>query len=216
MTTRFFTRKAGFLLCALLIAGLTGASLLQSNDAKLPASGDGPQYNEKGELKRPEDFRRWVFVGANMGVEYRDDAKSKKTDKPRDEPPKVGNFHNVYMNPSAYASYAKTGTFPDGTQLVLDIYNADAGEPGSIVAAGRFPGKQTGVALAVKNSARPDGSKTVWAYYDFGLTGMTAKAFPDKACYNCHADHADEDNVWVQFYPTLRHLRDERAKGKSP
>lgn len=126
----------------------------------------------------------------------------------------VRDLLNVYINPSAYAAYARTGTFPEGTQLVLDIYKSEAGEPGSIVAAGRFPGTQTGVALAVKNSARPDGSKTEWAYYDFGLTKKTAPAFADKACYDCHAEHADEDNVWIHFYPTLRYLRDDRVKGK--
>jgi hypothetical protein len=64
----------------------------------------------------------------------------------------------------------------------------------------------------VKNSARPDGSKTDWAYYDFGLDRQSAKAFPDKACYDCHVEHAAADNVWVQFYPTLRKHRDARAK----
>ena len=39
-----------------------------------------------------------------------------------------------------------------------------------------------------------------------------AKAFPNKACYDCHLEHADDDNVWVQFYPTLRRLRDNKGK----
>jgi hypothetical protein len=65
----------------------------------------------------------------------------------------------------------------------------------------------------VKNSARPDGSKTPWAYYSFtnrtapnGPPLATAKAQPDANCYDCHLKHADRDNVWVQFYPTLRDL----------
>ena len=78
----------------------------------------------------------------------------------------------------------------------------------SVVSEGLFPGKQTGIALAVKNSARPDGSKTDWAYYDFPAKAATAKAFADKACYQCHAEHASDDHVWVQFYPTLRGAKD--------
>ena len=31
-----------------------------------------------------------------------------------------------------------------------------------------------------------------------------AKAFPKEACWNCHNEHAKTDNVFVQFYPTLR------------
>lgn len=172
-----------------------------------------PQYNAQGELKRPEGFDSWVFVGANLGLEYRD-AGAPASDK-QEEPAEKANFHNVYINPEAYEHYARTGKFPEGTVLVLDIYQADAGEPKSIVSHGRFPGKQVSVAVAVKDSARPDGSKTDWAYYEFPLgnpADASAKAFPNKACYDCHLQHADDDNVWVQFYPTLRKLHPKREK----
>jgi len=32
----------------------------------------------------------------------------------------------------------------------------------------------------------------------------TAAAFADDQCEHCHREHASTDNVWVQFYPTLR------------
>ena len=81
-----------------------------------------------------------------------------------------------------------------------------------IVAEGLFPGAHSGLAVAVKNSARPDGSKTDWACYDFGLEAKTAKAFADKTCYDCHLEHADDDNVWVQFYPVLRQHQKDKGK----
>jgi hypothetical protein len=34
----------------------------------------------------------------------------------------------------------------------------------------------------------------------------SAKAHEDVECYDCHKAHAHPDNVWVQFYPTLRKL----------
>jgi hypothetical protein len=34
----------------------------------------------------------------------------------------------------------------------------------------------------------------------------SAKAHEDSECYDCHKAHARPDNVWVQFYPTLRKL----------
>jgi len=34
----------------------------------------------------------------------------------------------------------------------------------------------------------------------------SAEALPDQACESCHAHNAGMDNVWVQFYPTLRKL----------
>jgi hypothetical protein len=171
-----------------------------------------PQYTDKGELKLPEDFQTWVFVGSNLGLEYREGgAPDKAAENNHDDQLKKANFHNVYINPEAFEHFTKTGEFPDKTVLVLDIYKAEEGEPRKIVASGLFPGKQQDIAVAVKNSARPDGSKTDWAYYDFPLGQKMAKAFPDKACYDCHLQHADLDNVWTQFYPTLRARRPASA-----
>jgi hypothetical protein len=34
----------------------------------------------------------------------------------------------------------------------------------------------------------------------------SSPAFPDAACESCHHAHASLDDVWVQFYPTLRKL----------
>lgn len=173
----------------------------------------GPQYNDKGELKLPADFYTWVFVGSNLGIEYREAGEPDAArEKNEEKPDKPRNFHNIYINPEAYEQYAKSGKFPEKTVLVLDMYKAEAGEPKSVVSDGRFPGKQTGVAIAVKNSARPDGGKSDWAYYEFSLDQSAAKAFPNKACYDCHLQHADDDNVWVQFYPTLRRLRADKDK----
>ena len=113
-----------------------------------------------------------MFVGANLGLEYREAAtneepaeKAKKQEEHNDAKPR--NFHNVYINREAYEHYAKTGEFPEKTMLVLDIYQAEPGDPKSIVSEGLFPGQHRDIAIAVKNSARPDGAKTNWAYYDF-------------------------------------------------
>lgn len=183
-------------------------------DAKpISQTANDPEYDDLGNLKRPVSYQTWVFVGANLGVEYRDDTlPPAPADKAPPKNPKIGNFHNVYINPEAFEVYAKTGKFPDKTILVLDIYKANAGEPKNIVSEGLFPGEPLGVAVAVKNRNRPDGSKIDWAYYDFGLDQKTAKAFPDKKCYDCHVQHADDDNVWIQFYPTLRKIKDQRDR----
>ena len=45
-----------------------------------------------------------------------------------------------------------------------------------------------------------------WAYFDFGRDAATARALPASRCQACHAEHAAKDNVFVQFYPTLRDL----------
>jgi hypothetical protein len=162
-----------------------------------------PAYNENGELKRPTDYQTWVFVGSNIGLQYRKDA-AKEPEKARRQEKEIGDFHNVYINTEAYEHFARTGKFPDKTMLVMDVYEAKEREPGNIVSKGLFPGNRLHVEAAVKNTKRPDGSKTDWAYYSFAPNQATARAFPDAACYQCHLDHAENDNVWVQFYPTLR------------
>jgi hypothetical protein len=173
-----------------------------------------PLYDAKGDLKRPADFRTWVFVGANIGLQYHKDlpvTTQRETDRRKGTDP--GEFHNVYIRPEAYEHYQKTGQFPDLTVLIMDVYEAKERDAKGVVSKGLFPGSQRRFEVAVKNGKRPDGSKTDWAYYAFDPpTKETASAFPDAACYDCHKKHADADNVWVQFYPTLRPA--EKPKGK--
>jgi hypothetical protein len=190
------------------LAGLSG--YCQPSPAPEVRSAD-PQYNAKGELKRPTDFRTWVFVGSNIGLKYHKelpDVAPRKQDLAKKAAP--GEFHNVYIRPEAYEHYLKTGEFPDLTVLVMDVYEAKERDAKGIVSSGLFPGVQRRIEVAVKNGKRPDGSKTDWAYYAFeSPTKATAAAFRDAACYDCHLKHADRDNVWVQFYPTLR---DQKAR----
>ena len=205
-------RRFAIVLCFMFAMVALLASLWPSGDPKLKAK-NGPQYNDKGELKRPMDFRTWVFVGANIGLQYRKEAPATtEREKERHKDAKIGDFHNVYINPEAYEHYARTGKFPDKTLLVMDVYEAKEREPQNIVSKGFFPGAEQQIEVAVKNSKRPDGSKTDWAYYVFPKNQATAKAFPDAACYQCHKKHADDDNVWVQFYPTLRMLKKPQPK----
>src|SRR5207244_12489529 len=107
---------------------------------------------------------------------------------------KHGDFHNVYINPEAYEQYVKTGKFPEKTVLVMDVYKAEEREAKDIVSAGLFPGQQLRIEVAGKASARPDGSKTDWAYYDFPPRQPAAQAFPDSASSPCHLPHPNRDN----------------------
>jgi Cytochrome P460 len=211
-----------------LAIGLMATALCFSGDAQEPAKvskeaePDGvkrqtsaPEYDAKGNLLLPTDFKTWVFVGANLGLDYQQDvAAGTPREKKTRETAIVGDFHNVYINPEAYEQYLKTGKFPDKTVLVMDVYQAKDKEPQNVVVGGHFPGANRSVEVAVKNNNRPDGSKTPWAYYAFLVPkkGATAKAFKDATCFDCHMKHADDDNVWVQFYPTIRDVK--KGEGK--
>jgi hypothetical protein len=86
--------------------------------------------------------------------------------------------------------------------LAMTLY-----EPGQKVhpsKQGFFEGDLIAVEFALKDSERYPGS---WAYFNFGngAPGSRAVALPRRAgCQACHAQNAADDNVFVQFYPTLR------------
>ena len=156
--------------------------------------GTKPQYDTAGQLRRPEGYRDWKFVGANYGMGYTAAAPDAK------ETPA---FHNVYIQPEAFREFAATGRFPDKTVLVMEVYRP--GTNASINRTGAFQDTFVGIETAVKDEQRfPER----WAYFSFiGSEGKAldaAKPFPKAACWKCHNEHGAADNVFVQFYPALR------------
>ena len=151
---------------------------------------DGPQYTASGELIRPTDFREWMFVTSGLGMTYNQQVGAARTP----------NFTNVYVNPSAYRAFMKTGRWPDKTMFILEI-RASSSE-GSINKGGHFQSNLVIIEASVKDEARFPGK---WAYFDFGRDMKTqVAALPTtERCYACHADNAAVDNTFVQFYPTL-------------
>lgn len=200
--------SAAIALCLIAML-LPGVLFAQSTNA-IP---NGPKYTADGkQLKLPTGFENWIFVGANLGLGYSDEAKAMTSrEAKRSDSASPGSFHNIYIQRAAFKAYQQTGNFPEETILVMDVYSAKDKEPQGIVDRGFFEGKRQDIEVAVKNSKRPDktaDSKGEWAYYIFplkeGKPAKTATAFADKSCYDCHKVHAADDNVWVQFYPILQ------------
>jgi hypothetical protein len=159
------------------------------------ATVSGPSYDADGALVRPRGWRSWVAVGSSLGLVYR----------PGLDQSGHGPFGNVYVEPSAYAAYQASGEFPEGTMLALAIHGSTEPDTASPIGhGGVFQGKLIALEASVKDSAQfEDG----WAYFDFGGGDEfeeTAEAQPTDGCFACHAQHASDDNVFVQFYPVLR------------
>ncbi len=154
----------------------------------------GPRYTAAGELIRPTDFRDWRFVTAGLGMTY-SQPSAQQTGTPR--PP---NFTNVWVNPSAYSAFMKTGQWPDRTMFILEV-RASSSE-GSINKGGHFQSNVVVIEASVKDEARFPGK---WAYFDFGRDMKPhVQALPrTERCYACHSDNGAVDNTFVQFYPTL-------------
>jgi len=153
---------------------------------------DGPRFTGAGELIRPADFREWVFVTSGLGMTYNTPSSANASPS----------FTNVYVNPSSYRAFMKTGQWPDQTIFVLEV-RSSASE-GSINKGGHYQANLAAIEAEVKDTRRFPGK---WAFFAFGRTAEMKEqtaALPATAnCYACHSANGAVDNTFVQFYPTL-------------
>jgi Cytochrome P460 len=165
-----------------------------------------PRFDASGRMLRPEGYRRWVFLGANYGMGYAP-GETLTTQAPKD-----ATFHNIYVQPKAFEHFAKTGVYPDGAMMVMEVVKP--GTHASINKQGVFQADLKGIEVGVKDSKRFGAEK--WAYFNFiGTAGKPlneAKAFPKDACWSCHNLHGAADNTFSQFYPVAREARPEIAR----
>ena len=159
-----------------------------------------PVFEGKNTLLRPLNYREWVFVGSSRGLSYA------RNPQAQDQAADMGEmYHNVYINPAAYREFSRTGKFPEGTTMAMELASADTKrEPGL---QGSYEKDLIGLEVSVKDSRRFEGG---WAYFNFSNgSGSSYKAkaepFPASAgCVSCHKQNAATDNVFTQFYPVLR------------
>lgn len=147
-----------------------------------------PQYNAKGQLLRPADYREWMFLSAGFGMNYSPAPGSHEM------------FTNVFVQRWAYDEFVDSGKWPEQSMFVID--ERDAASRSSINQKGHYQTDLMGLAVEVKDWAHnPD----KWAYYTFGGDGQTAEAMPHgNPCWSCHDAHAAVEHTFVQFYPTLK------------
>lgn len=210
------TRIVPGALTAALLAILTWGSLASlADEPKQPAKSREsrsaemalPEYNEAGGLLRPEGYERWTLVGTSIGVDY-----SKDKDADADKP---GIFHNVYMQPEAFDHYVATGEFPEQTVFVVtNNPPTTKGGEDDINRRGLFADDPTGLEVSVKDSQRFDEGWGYFMYYGTKGPRSAAKPLGRTACYDCHAEHGEDDAVFVQFYSVLKAARARKLQGK--
>ncbi len=147
-----------------------------------------PTYSKEGDLTPPLQYREWIYLTSGLDMSYLPKASGD-----------MSMFDNVFVNPEAYQSFLKTGTWPDKTVMILE--GRGAASKGSINKNGHFQsGGVMGLEIHIKDEARFPGK---WAFFDVA-SETKATLIPDSApCYSCHRDHAAVDTTFVQFYPTL-------------
>lgn len=170
--------------------GAARANAAEPQDMK-PAP--GATYNAEGELQRPNDHREWVFVGAPVTPNDMNDGKAAFPE-----------FHNVYIDPSSFASYKQTGKFPDGTVILKELVSVGGKSMPS--GNGYFQGEFVSLEAMVKDSRRFRDEPGGWAFFRFGeapdYTPVGAR-MKTESCNSCHSG-ATEDYVFTDTYPVLR------------
>ena len=161
--------------------------LLMAAAADEPA---GPRYTADGALVPPANYREWVYLSSGLDMSY------------SEAPSMAGHsmFDNVFVDPASWASFKRTGHWPDGTMLVMEVRGA--GSKGSINKQGHYQTEDLmGTEVHVRDDARFKGG---WGF--FALAGdAPARVLPSSAeCYACHQAHGAVDTTFTQFYPTAR------------
>ena len=149
----------------------------------------------KGELNKPVNYREWVYVGAPVTP---NDLNKGKAPFPE--------FHAVYIDPASWAHWKKTGQFREGTILVKELISVGSKEAAS--GNGYFMGEFIGLEATIKSAKLFPREPGNWGYFSFTNPDHTIKPTtsiqPIDKCNSCHEDHADQDWVFVQYYPVLR------------
>jgi cytochrome P460 len=160
----------------------------QSRAIVAAAAVPAPAYAANGDMLPVPNYREWIYLSSGLGMTY------------SPQPGGMTMFDNVFVNPEAYRSFVATGTWPDKTVMVLESRGAVS--KGSINQNGHFQDVGVmGFAIHVKDEARFPGK---WAFFSFNSPIGNGTLIPQGAsCYTCHAAHGAVDTTFVQFYPTL-------------
>jgi hypothetical protein len=179
----------------LVLAGAQPAAAPRGAATK--AGGDGPQYTADRQMRFPADYREWIFLSSGMDMSY----------QPNAGPAAHSVFDNVFVNPAAYRSFLQTGTWPEGTMMMLEVRGGEGNH--SINTRGRTQSTEVmGLEIHVKDSAHVKGG---WGFYRFDDKVSAKLIERPAACYTCHEAHGAADTTFVQFYPTLLPLAKEKG-----
>jgi hypothetical protein len=177
-----------------VLAGIAGLTFVLA----AAAPPDGPMavvdFTPDGKLKKPEGYRKWVYVGTPLTPNELNGGEAPFPD-----------FHAVYIDPESYAHYEKTGEFRDGTVMIKELVGIGAKEATS--GKGYFMGDFIGLEASIKDSKRFKDEPGNWAFFTFGHHyPLKAEATKQNAavCNSCHQASAKKDYVFSQFYPVLR------------
>ena len=190
-------RFKSFLICGVCVLSPALAGIESPNDLAT--------FTSDGQLVRPENYREWVLIGTGLSMAY----GPIRERLPAGERP----FTNVFVNPSSYREFLRTGRWPDRTTFVLEIRGSVAVNKAIGGENGLYQGELRAIEAEVKDESRFAGQ---WAFFELSRTEPAGRQIPMNAsCYECHAKNGAVENTFVQFYPVLRDVAKEKGTMKS-
>lgn len=180
--------------CMLMFSILPQASSAEGQSISIPDT-EKPKFTADGKLiaVASDVYREWIFVGTPITPNDLNDGDAAFPE-----------FHNVYMNPSAWREWKKSGAYPEGTVMVKELTSVGAKK--AMSGNGYFEGEFTGLEISVKDSTRFPAESKGWGYFSFGHKyPLKEEALPNRlsSCAQCHVANAS-DMVFSQYYPVLR------------
>ena len=170
----------------LLLSGMLVAQVTPVDASEADQQNYG-KFSQDNELLMPRNYREWVFIGASVTPADMNDGK-----------PAFPEFHNVYIDPTSWAHWKKTGEFRDGTVIVKEL--ASVGSKQAPSGNGYFPGEYNGIAAMVKDSKRYAERPENWAFFGFESYEAKKGALQaDEACSACHKASAEQDMIFTQY-----------------
>lgn len=162
----------------------------------MPALTNYANFDDSGRLQRPTGYREWIYVGAPLTP---NDMNNGKAAFPE--------FHNVYIDPTSWAHWKKSGEFRDGTVIVKELVSVGSKQGPS--GNGYFQGDYIGLEAMVKSKRHFPNVAGYWGFFRFTIENSpdlhkAALAQPGENCLACHQANAAKDQVFTQFYPVLR------------
>ena len=148
-------------------------------------------FNATGEVLLPVGYRQWVHVGT------RDNAKG-KISIIDGKPTRTPEVLDAYVEPSAFVAFAKTGEWPDGSQLVKEFSAVRVGagcRPDTYLCTtefgeGIFETGYVGLGMMVKDEKRFPNAPGHWGFFEFGHHpppyDPVSAVRPASQCSYCH------------------------------
>jgi hypothetical protein len=136
----------------------------------------------------PTNYREWQYLTSGTDMSY-------------NEPTTTANatghtmFDNIFVNREAWEGFKQSGTWPNGTVLVLENRMGEGNV--SINKQGKTQNAEVmGLEIHTKVNSQ-------WAFYVRGSDGQEHLVAKPAGCYTCHEAHAAADTTFAQFYPTV-------------